>query len=200
MPFRMFRRKSRSTDNSDLNHKKLPNMSFEYRIKDQSGLYFITCTVHQWVDVFTRECYIELLVDSLRFCREKKGLKIYAWVIMSNHIHLIVRSSNHNLSDIIRDFKKYTASKIYLEIERNEKESRKRWLLWLLKKDDSIWFWEAGYHGEEIFSKEFMDTKIHYIHMNPVRAGIVLKEEEYKYSSCATFYGISTSILEIDLL
>ena len=113
-------------------------MGFEHRIKDQSGLYFITCTVHQWVDIFTRETYIEILLDSLRFCQNQKGLKIYAWVVMTNHIHLIVRSNQNNLSDIIRDFKKYTSTTIYKAIENNAKESRKKWLLWLLKKDEKI--------------------------------------------------------------
>jgi putative transposase len=172
-------------------------LAYEYRVKDQLGLYFITCTVHQWVDVFTREIYIELLLDSLRFCQKQKGLKIYAWVIMTNHIHLIVRSEQADLSDIIRDFKKYTSSTIYKAIEQNEKESRKRWLLWLLKKDEKVCFWESGYHGEEIFGEEFLKSKINYIHHNPVKAGIVLKEEDYKYSSCGEFYGLGKSSLEL---
>ncbi|MFC4261409.1 transposase [Ferruginibacter yonginensis] len=172
-------------------------MAYEYRIKDQGGLYFITCTVHQWVDVFTRETYIEILLSSLRYCQEKKGLKIYAWVVMSNHIHLIVQSSQNNLSDIIRDFKKFTASTIYAAIENNKNESRKNWLLWLLKKEDKVCFWEPGYHGEEIFGEQFLLSKINYIHNNPVRAGIVLYEEAYKYSSCSEFYGTSKSLLEL---
>jgi REP element-mobilizing transposase RayT len=73
-------------------------MAFAYTIKDQHGLYFITCTVHQWVDVFTRRQYVEILLDSLRFCQKEKGLQIYAWVIMSNHIHLIIKSEKEYLS------------------------------------------------------------------------------------------------------
>ncbi|MEM6737301.1 MAG: transposase, partial [Bacteroidota bacterium] len=73
-------------------------------------------------------------MDSLRFCQKTKGLKIYAWVIMTNHIHMIISNDKEKLSDIIRDFKKYTSSQIFKAIEKNEKESRKRWLLWLLKK------------------------------------------------------------------
>ncbi len=101
------------------------------------------------------------------------------------------------LSDIIRDFKKFTSSKIYRAIENNDRESRKKWLLWLLKKENRIWFWEAGYHGEEILTESFCDTKVQYIHMNPVRAGIVEKEEEYIYSSCSDFYGTRKGLLEL---
>jgi REP element-mobilizing transposase RayT len=97
----------------------------------------------------------------------------------------------------MRDFKKHTAKKIVKAIEDNDLESRKRWLLWLLKKDDHIWFWEEGYHGEEIFTEEFFNSKLNYIHLNPVRAGLVEKEEEYVYSSCGDLYGTRKGALEL---
>ncbi len=75
---------------------------------------------------------------------------------------MILRSENNNLSDIIRDFKKYTSSKIVEAIQTNEKESRRNWLLWLLKNDDKIWFWEEGYHGVEITSPDFFEIKLNY--------------------------------------
>ena len=158
-------------------------MGHAYRVYDQQGIYFITFTVHQWVDVFTRRLYSD---------------KIYAWVIMSNHCHLIVSTEGFKLSDVIRDFKKHTAKKIYEAIQNNELESRRNWLLWLLKKDDHIWFWEEGYHGEEIRTKSFFDSKVEYIHQNPVRAGIVEKEEEYLLSSCGDFYGTRKGLLELE--
>ncbi len=172
-------------------------MATTYQVYDQEGVYFITCTVHQWVDVFTRSIYIDILLDSLRFCQKEKGLDIYAWVVMSNHCHLIISSKSHKLSDVIRDFKKFTAKKIIEAIENNVQESRKRWLLWLLKKDGHIWFWSEGYHGEEIRTKAFFDTKVDYIHNNPVRARLVEKAEEYNWSSCGDFYGIRKGELEL---
>ena len=119
---------------------------------------------------------------------------------MSNHCHFILGSEKVPLSDIIRDLKKFTAKSIIKAIESNPHESRKRWLLWLLKKDGHIWFWEEGYHGEEIFSQTFLETKIKYIHQNPVRAGIVEKEEEYLNSSCGEFYGLRKSKIELETL
>ena len=173
-------------------------MAHAYRVYDQEGVYFVTFTVHQWVDVFTRRIYVDILLENLRYCQKNKGLKIYAWVIMTNHCHLIISTTEFKLSDVIRDFKKLTAKKIVAAIENNETESRKRWLLWLLKKEESIWFWEEGYHGEEITTKKFFDTKANYIHSNPVRAGIVEKEEEYMLSSCADFYGTRKGPLELE--
>ena len=82
------------------------------QLKIKKGSTSFTCTVHQWVDVFIRKEYVEILLESIRFCQNKKGLKIYAWDIITNHIHMIVGSDKENLSDIIRDFKKYTSRKI----------------------------------------------------------------------------------------
>jgi len=104
-------------------------------------------------------------------------LEIFGWVIMSNHCHLIIRATNNNLSDIIRDFKKFTAKEIVKSILQNLKESRREWLSFLLTKDDKIWFWEESYNGEKIFTKYFFDTKLKYINLNPVRAGLMGKRK-----------------------
>jgi REP element-mobilizing transposase RayT len=75
---------------------------------------------------------------------------------MTNHLYLIVDSTKTPLSDVLRDFKKYTATRVVKAIEANSRESRRNWLFWLFKKDDGIWFWKDGYHGEEIFSRDFL--------------------------------------------
>ncbi|NBW37996.1 MAG: transposase [Cytophagia bacterium] len=172
-------------------------MVYAYRIRDQFGQYFITCSVHQWVDVFTRKSYVDILLASIRYCQQHKGLKVHTWVVMTNHIHMIISSDKEALSDIIRDFKKFTSSRIVEAIKDNPKESRKGWLLWLLKKEDKVIFWQEGYHGEEIITQAFFDSKLTYIHMNPVRAGMVEKEEEYLYSSCGDYYGTRKGLLEL---
>jgi putative transposase len=56
-------------------------MGLTYTIKNQKGQYFITCTVHQWIDVFTRELYKEILFDSIQHCQKHKGLQVYGWVL-----------------------------------------------------------------------------------------------------------------------
>jgi putative transposase len=173
-------------------------MGSGYIIRDQFGQYFVTFTVHQWVDVFTRREYVDVFLESIRFCQREKGLKVYAWVVMTNHVHMIISSDKAKLSDIIRDLKKFTSSQIVKTIDGNLTESRKKWLLWLLRKEEKIWFWEEGYHGEEIYSQDFFHTKMNYIHMNPVKAGIVEKEEEYLYSSCGDHYGIRKGLIELE--
>ena len=165
-------------------------MGFAYQVKDQGAVHFVTFTVHQWADVFTRPIYVDALLESLRYCQKEKGLEIFAWVIMTNHCHFILRAKNENLSDVIRDFKKFTSKSIFNAIETNSQESRKNWLLKTLSYENKIWFWEEGYHGEEIYTQDFFDSKMDYIHQNPLRAGIVEKEEEYLNSSAGEIYGI----------
>jgi REP element-mobilizing transposase RayT len=146
---------------------------------------------------FHQEGFSDLLLESLIYCQMSKGLEIYSWVIMSNHIHIIASAKHENLYDIIRDFKKFTAKKIFKAIQDNPKESRKTWLTLALSHQNQIWFWEDGYHAEEVFSKRFFDTKSNYIHQNPVRAGIVEKEEEYLNSSAGDFYGINKGPIQL---
>jgi putative transposase len=174
-------------------------MAFSYQILDQGAVHFVTFTVHQWVDVFTRDIYREKITESLRHCQIHKGLEIFSWVLMTNHCHLILRAKEENLSDIIRDFKKFTAKSLFSLIKENPLESRREWLSKMFSIENRIWFWEEGYHGEEIYSREFFAQKSNYIHLNPVRAGFVEKEEEYIWSSAADFYGIRKGKLEIEV-
>ncbi len=164
-------------------------MGFAYKIIDQQGIHFITATVVQWVDVFTRKEYADIVIGSLKHCQEKKGLCIYGWVIMSNHLHMNAScKEGYELSDALRDFKKFTSKQIVNAIENNPRESRKNWMLWLLKNKEDVTFWQPGNHPEEIRTMDFFEQKLKYIHQNPVRAGIVELEEEYIYSSARDFY------------
>lgn len=103
-------------------------MTTGYQIKDQSGLYYLTLQIVDWVDIFTRPVYRDIVIDSLRHCIHNKGLQVFAYVIMSNHVHLVSQSSIGDLSGTIRDFKKYTSNKMLETIEMMP-ESRREWLL-----------------------------------------------------------------------
>ena len=93
-------------------------------IADKGAVYFITCTVNKWVDIFTRKTYTDIVKDSLNYCVDKKGLYIYGYVIMSNHVHLLIQAKEENLSDILHDFKKFTSQTIIKTIQENKQESR----------------------------------------------------------------------------
>ena len=90
-----------------------------------------------WIDVFTRKIYFDIVVDSLRYCIEHKGMELYAWVIMPSHVHLIISSGDKNLSDIMRDLKRHTSKTLLKTISENVQESRREWLLWIACPDFS---------------------------------------------------------------
>lgn len=164
-----------------------------YVIRDQEKIYFITCTVVDWIDVFSRKCYRDIVIDCLKYCIQNKGMLIYGYVIMTNHIHLIIQSKDGQLSDLIRDFKKYTSKNIVLAIQNNP-ESRREWMLERFAKatethsrNKNFQFWQYGNHAEEIYTLHFLWDKLNYIHLNPIRAGFVEKAQDYIYSSASNY-------------
>jgi REP element-mobilizing transposase RayT len=164
-----------------------------YKIRDQDLPHFITATVVDWIDVFSRKSHRDCVIDCLNFCIKNKGMILYGYVIMSNHVHMIVQSNDGKLSDLIRDFKKFTAKTILDKIQ-TEPESRREWMLERFAKateshsrNKNFQFWQYGNHPEEIYSEKFMWSKLDYIHLNPVRAGIVSKASDYIYSSASNY-------------
>ena len=174
-----------------------------YVIRDQKLPHFITSTVVDWIDVFTRQTYRDIVIECFDYCIKNKGMILYGYVIMSNHIHLVVQSEEGKLSDLIRDFKKFIAKNILDKIQ-NSPESRREWMLERFKlaaqkhqRNKEYQFWQYGNHAEEIYSTAFMWSKLHYIHLNPVRAGLVAKSSEYIYSSAGNYVNDS-GLLEIE--
>jgi REP element-mobilizing transposase RayT len=149
-----------------------------YKIYNQSAVYYLTLQVVSWLDIFTRQAYRDVIIDSLDYCRVNKGLTIHAYVIMSNHIHLIVSAKNANLSDVLRDFKRHTSKRI-INLIQQEPESRKDWLLFHMqqaasvhKRNENFQLWTHENHALELESNGFIEQKLDYIHQNPVRAGL----------------------------
>lgn len=177
-----------------------------FQVNDQNAVYFLTLTIVDWIDIFTRKEYKEEVVDSLNFCVERKGLEIYSWCLMSSHLHLLCRSKEaFNLSDTIQDFKKFTAKKIIESLEKGSVESRANWILERLKLSGTTQqriskykFWKDGLHTIWIESSEFFEQKLHYIHQNPVVSTIVDEPGEYLFSSARDYNG-KKGLVKIDI-
>ena len=169
-----------------------------YSIKNgEEKAYFLTCTVVDWIDVFTRKNHKLAIVDSLKYCVNNKGLNLFAWCLMPSHLHLIANCSlNNNLADVMRDFKQYTAKKILKQID-TEPESRREWLLKRFEfsgkfntKITRYKFRQDGNHAIEVYSHRVTLQKINYIHQNPVKEMIVGRAEEYLFSSARNYMGM----------
>ncbi|WP_163323670.1 REP-associated tyrosine transposase [Draconibacterium mangrovi] len=165
-------------------------MSRKYKFHNPDGIYFVSFAVEGWVDVFTRNEYKNILVENLKYCQKYKGLEIFAWCIMTNHLHLVIRTKEvASLSDILRDYKKYTSKAIKSAIVENLQESRKEWLLEQFETSEGFRFWRSDNKPIELWSNTVIDQKIAYIHQNPVEAGLVFNAEDYVYSSASDYAG-----------
>ena len=171
-------------------------MSSKYKFRDQSRLYFVTLTAVYWLDVFIRNDYKDIILESLKYCQQRKGLEIYSWCIMTSHMHMIIGTSGGKMEDILRDFKSFTSGRMKEAILNNNQESRKEWLIWMMERAGSknkhnrgYKFWQEGNHPVELSDNLIMDQKLEYIHLNPVQSGFVDVPENYLYSSARDYAG-----------
>jgi REP element-mobilizing transposase RayT len=167
-------------------------VSRNYKIYDQEDLHYLTYATVGWVDVFTRPAYKNILVESLRYCQQSKGMELFAWCIMSNHVHLIARARpGHKLQDILRDHKKFTAKAVVKAIEENPQESRREWLLAHLRTSEGgIQLWQHDLHPVWLRRTDIIQQKLRYIHRNPVEEGLVEEPHHYLYSSARDEAGL----------
>jgi len=155
--------------------------------------------------VFIRKEYKDIFLDSIRYCQRNKGLEVYAYCIMSSHVHMIIgRSGDQKLEDIIRDIKKFTSVKIVEAIRNNPHESRRELLVWLFERagkqnsnNTNFQFWQQHNHPIELNTNKMIDQRLEYIHLNPVEAGIVLSPEDYLYSSAVNYAGLPEKLIDV---
>ena len=172
-------------------------MSRNYKFKEPEGIYFVSFAVVEWIDVFTRNEYKNIVIDSLCYCQREKGMEIFAWCIMTNHVHLIFRSVKGQKPELLLgDFKRFTSKAVVKAIQNNFRESRKEWLLEQFAKAASkssnvkeYQFWRHDNKPVELWSNKVIDEKIRYIHNNPVEEGLVFYPEDYVYSSARDYSG-----------
>ena len=181
-------------------------MSRKYKFLNNEGLYFVSFATVYWLDVFVRDIYFDIMLQSLDYCRKEKGMEIYAWCIMPSHVHLIFRAKENNPSDLMKSLKVYTSKQLQEKIENNKHESRREWLLWMMgkagEKNSNVkkrQFWQQHNKPIELWSAEVIEQKLNYIQNNPVEAGFVLDPEYWKYSSAIDYAG-GKGLLEIDYI
>ncbi|MFN8298922.1 MAG: transposase [Chitinophagales bacterium] len=181
-------------------------MSKVYTFRNKEAVYFTTDTVVGWIDLFTRKELRQIVVESLRYCQANKGLQIHGWCLMSSHLHMLISCTGLEISEVMRSFKTHTSKRMTEWIEQNP-ESRKEWLLNRfqyeganLKRISKYKVWQDGSHAEECPRMwDMMQTKLDYIHQNPVVAEIVSEPEHYLYSSARDYSG-GKGLLEISFI
>jgi REP-associated tyrosine transposase len=179
-------------------------MSRKYKFHNPSSAYFVSFATVNWVDVFTRETYFKVLANSISYCREYKGMELFAFRFMPSHVHLLFRSDRDDPSGLLRDFKGYTSKKMLETIINHSQESRKEWMLEIFekagKKNSNITkyqFWQQHNKPIELWSTPVIKQKLEYVHNNPVQAGFVTNPWDWKYSSSRNYAELD-SAMEID--
>ena len=172
-------------------------MSRKYKFYDSRKPHFVSFAIVNWIDLFTRKDYVDIVTESLSHCIQKKGLIMNAWCIMTNHVHLMIRSEQNSLSNIMRDLKKFTSYQLYSAIQEHPQESRKEWLLWMFERagkvnenNKNVQVWQQHNQPVELDTNEKIDLRLEYLHMNPVEAGYVIKPENWMHSSARQYAGL----------
>ena len=173
-------------------------MRTRYRVHELHHAHFITATIVEWLPVFTCAACCDLIVRSFAFCREKKGLQIYGWVILDTHFHAILAAPE--LAAVLRDLKSFTAKEILAQLERERRE----WLLNQLRyyraahKATTDQVWQEGSHPQAIMSDVMLEQKLEYLHNNPVKRGLVASPEHWRYSSAHEWLPAGQPVLRCD--
>jgi len=171
-------------------------MSRKYKFHNKEGLYFVSFSVINWIDVFIRPLYAEILIESLKHCKDKLGLQLFCWCIMPSHVHLIFSTTTINPEVVLGRFKEYTSKQLVKAIKENVKESRREWMLWMFARAGAkssnvknYQFWQHNNHPIELWSAAIIEQKADYIHNNPVVAGFVNEPHGWRYSSAIDYSG-----------
>ncbi len=147
---------------------------------------FFTATILEWKPLLKEDKYKDIIIDSLRFLVKEKRVIVYAFVIMSNHLHLVWQiQAGHTRENVQRDFLKFTGQMLKYELQKNNPVLLQSYSV--LAKDRQYQFWKRHALSIDLFSEAVLLQKIAYIHQNPVKAGLCSLAELYKYSS-ANFY------------
>jgi putative transposase len=147
-------------------------MSTKYKFNDQESLYFVSFSVVNWIDLFIRNEYKEIMLDSWKHCQAKKGLEIYGWCMMTSHIYRIIGTNGDKLENIMRDMKKHTSTALKQAIKEHPTESRREWMLWMMERagrknsqNSEFQLWQQGNHPIESFNHKILHQKLDYMQL-----------------------------------
>jgi len=162
-----------------------------YKIYEPTQPHFITCTILHWIPIFTRTQTTDIIFESLKYLQKTDNLKIYAYVILENHLHLIVESDD--IAKSMRSFKAHTAKEILKYLQENNVKSILDQLAFYKKahkKNATYQLWQEGIQPKLIINNKMMIDRINYTHNNPVKRGYIDEAVHWRYSSARDYEGV----------
>ncbi|KTB55671.1 transposase [Pseudomonas viridiflava ICMP 13104] len=161
-----------------------------YTITEPEKPHFLTCTVVEWLPLFTRPALVDILLNAWRYQQAHQGLQLFGYVVMENHLHFVAQAPA--LDKCVSSFKSFTARQIVETLEKLKAEStlqRLRFVKRIHKTDRVYQVWQEGTHAELVWNEKVMRQKLDYIHHNPVKRGYVDVGEHWRYSSARDYEG-----------
>jgi len=161
-----------------------------YRFAEPDRPHFLTCTVVEWLPVFTRHEAVQILLDSWAYLQRHDGLRLYGFVVLENHLHAVAQA--RDLPDTWTRFKSYTGHRVIDLLEANGAEAllkRMRFAYKAHRNDRDHQFWQEGSHPQGIEGEAMLRQKLKYIHENPVKRGYVDEPEHWRWSSARNYAG-----------
>jgi REP element-mobilizing transposase RayT len=161
-----------------------------YQFADPAHPHFLTCTVVEWLPVFTRQEAVQIVLDSWTHLQRREGLRLYGYVVLENHLHAIAQSDA--LPTLWGRFKSYSARQIIDRLEAHHADALLKRLGFALKArrtDRQHQFWQEGSHPQVIVGEAMLRQKLEYIHQNPVKRGYVDLAEHWRWSSARDYAG-----------
>ena len=169
-----------------------------YRIFEDYYPYFMTATVVAWLPVFAYPHFVDIVLDSWRFLQRERGIRIFGYVVLENHVHWI--AVGPNLSKHVGHFKSYTARSIIDELDQRGFIAMLEQLHYFKlrhKIDQEYQLWQEGSHPKQIRSEAMLIQKLEYTHANPVRRGYVDDPVHWRYSSARNYAGLQ-GLIEVE--
>jgi len=169
-----------------------------YKIYEPASPHFVTCTVLHWIPLFTRHESVNILLQSLEHLQGTDNLKLFSYVILENHLHLVAQSDDIGKS--MAKFKAHTAKELIKLLQQQNVKTILEQLAFYKKAhkgDRSYQVWQEGMKPKLIQDDAMMKNKIDYIHNNPVKRGYVDEAHHWRYSSARDYEGV-TGLLSVE--
>ncbi len=169
--------------------------------ENKNKIHFLTFTTMEWIDIFTKPEYFNLIINTFKHCQKNQGLLLYGFVIMTNHFHCLVSAQeDYSLENIVASFKKFTTFQTKKMLEKDNRKYISALIKssYAKKKNTSFQIWQRENYPETIESEKFFLQKMNYIHNNPVKKCYVAKPEDWLYSSARNYLLDDDSVIVVD--
>ncbi|MCJ7507141.1 MAG: transposase [candidate division Zixibacteria bacterium] len=170
-----------------------------YNLPNQ--VHFITTNVFQRIPIFSNVDYCKIVIQKINFYRKRYDFKLIGYVIMPDHIHLLIQPpEKQNVSSIIRDLKRSIAMEIINHLKGENKAGPLKSLKLpnIKSKNHTFSLWQRRFIDFNIFSEKKLYEKLEYIHNNPVRDKLVSSPSDWIFSSYRNYFEEDDSIIAVD--